>query len=142
MDLGKRTVRALRGWDNTVTVTLPRDIGTMAAEMVFRPEGTENRVAYIGSDTISYRQLADLLDDVLGTKLKREEWDMGFLRNRLDRKPDNLWVQYQNIFAKGAGVSWAQEGTLNYKRGISLTNIRSYVEENKEAFVKDLAMGG
>lgn len=140
VDLGNRRVRALRAWDNTVTVTLPRDIGTMAAEMVFSPEGTESRVVYIGGDTVSYGLLADLLDEVLGTRLEREEWNMQFLRNALEKEPDNLWVQYRNIFAKGAGVSWPKERTLNYKRGVSLTDVKGYVEENKEAFAKELGV--
>ena len=138
VDLKNRTVRALREWDNTVTVTLPRDIGIMAADMVFRPEDTESRVVYIGSDTISYKQLADLLDAVFGLELKREEWNMDFLRAKLRDEPDNLWVQYQNIFAKGVGVSWPQDKTLNYQRKIVLTGVKAYLEENKKSFQESL----
>lgn len=140
VDLPSRTVRALRGWDNTVTVTLPKDIGTMAAEMVFRPEDTENRVVYIGSETISYGCLADVLESKLGTKLKREEWDLIFLRKSLEEDPGNLWVQYRNIFAKGVGVSWPKEETLNHQRGVRLTDVGAYIEENKDGFLDDLRL--
>lgn len=138
VDLGSRTVRALGSWDNNVTVSLPRDIGAMVAEAVFNAEDTDRRVVYMGSDTISYRQLANLLDSAFNMKLKREEWDVDFLRAKLDAEPDNLWVMYQNIFGKGVGVSWLQEKTLNYKRGIALTNVRAYVEKNEETFTKAL----
>lgn len=140
VDLPHRTVRALRSWDNTVTVTLPRDIGTMAAEMAFRPEGTGSRVVYIGSHTISYGSLADLLDAALCTKLKREEWDMGFLQKSLGEEPGNLWVQYRNIFAKGVGVSWPKEETLNHRRGVPLTDVGTYVDENKKDFLDALGV--
>ena len=140
VDLGNRTVRALRSWDNTVTVTLPRDIGVMAAEMIFTPNGTENKVVFIGSDTISYKGLAELLDVLFGLELKREEWDMEFLGERLGAEPDNLWIQYRNIFAKGVGVSWPKEQTLNWQRGVALTDVRSYLSENKEDFMRELAI--
>ncbi|KAL2104735.1 hypothetical protein VUR80DRAFT_9758 [Thermomyces stellatus] len=139
VDLGNRTVRALRGWDNTVTVTLPRDIGTMAAETAFNPEDTDDRIVYIGGDTISYGQLADLLEGALGMELVREEWDTEFLRKKLEEEPDNLWLQYRNIFAKGVGVSWPREETLNHRRGISLTDVKAFVDENKEALAGELA---
>lgn len=140
VDLGHRTVRALRSWDNTITVTLPRDIGTMAAEMVFKPEDTGSRVVYIGSDTISYGSLADLLDARLGTKMKREEWNMGFLRKSLGEEPDNAWVQYRNIFANGVGVSWPKEETLNHRRGVPLTDVGAYIDENKKDFLDALGV--
>lgn len=140
VDLGHRTVRALRSWDNTITVTLPRDIGTMAAEMVFKPEDTGGRVVYIGSDTISYGSLADLLDARLGTKLKRDEWDMKFLRKSLGEEPDNAWVQYRNIFANGVGVSWPKEETLNHLRGVPLTDLSTYINENKKDFLDALGV--
>lgn len=140
VDLGNRTVRALRSWDNTVTVTLPRDIGAMAAEMVFTPDGTRNRVVYIGSDTISYKQLADQLDTTFDIELRREEWDMEFLWKKLGDEPGNLWVQYQNIFAKGVGVSWPKKETLNHQRKIPLTDVESYLHENKKEFSGELRL--
>lgn len=138
VDLPGRTVRALGGWENNITVTNPRDIGTMVASAVFEPEGTEDRVIYIGSDTISYRGLAEVLEGVFGVELKREEWGLEFLAGRLEEEPENPWVKYQNVFGKGVGVSWAKEETLNFQRGIELVDIKGYVEENMEAFSKDL----
>ncbi|SPO07517.1 related to NmrA-like family protein [Cephalotrichum gorgonifer] len=140
VDLENRTVRALGGWDNTVTVTNPEDIGVMVADIVFNPRDTENRVVYIGSDTISYGQLADLLDGAFGLGLKREEWKLEFLRGKLESDPENLWLKYQNIFAKGVGVSWPKEKTLNHQRGISLIDVASYVEKNKASFASKLGI--
>src|SRR5690606_37225653 len=140
VDLPNRTVRALRDWDNTVTVTLPKNIGTMAAEMVFKPEDTGNRVVYIGSETISYGRLAGVLESNLGTKLKRELWDLVFLQKNLAEEPEELWVQYRKIFAKGVGVSWPKEETLNHRRGVRLTDVGAYIEERKDSFLDDLRL--
>jgi len=129
VDFQTRTVRALGSWDTKVTVTQPADIALMVAEAVYVPEGTTDRVVYIGGDTISYRQLADLLDEVFQTKFKREEWDQSFLRGKQETNPDDLWTKYQIVFAEGTGVSWDKEKTLNYQRHIQLTDVASYVKQ-------------
>jgi hypothetical protein len=130
VDLDKRIVRALGFWDNRVTVSTPEDIGRLTAEMVLVPEGTVNAVVYIGGDTVSYGQLADILDEAFGEDFKREEWDLGFLKNRLAENPDNLWYKYQCIFGDGKGIAWDLTKTLNARRGISMTTVREYVRKN------------
>lgn len=130
VDLEKRTARALGSWDNKVTVTTPHDIGRLTAEMVFVPEGTLNEVVYIGGDTVSYGQLADVLDQIFEESFKREEWDLPFLKDRLAQNPSNLWYKYQCIFGDGKGISWDMEKTLNGQRDIPMTTVRAYVKEN------------
>lgn len=128
VDLENRTARALGSWDNRVTVSTPEDIGRLTAEMVFVPEGTINEVVHIGGDTVSYGQLADFLDQVLGEGFKREEWTLQFLKDRLVENPGNLWYKYQCIFGDGKGISWDMAKTLNGKRGISMTTVADYVK--------------
>lgn len=123
-----KVVRALGSWANRVTVTTPRDIGRVTAEMVFVPgEDTLNRVVYVGGETLSYGELAGVLEGVWGEEIEREEWDVGFLRERLGREPQNLWYKYQCIFGGGRGVAWDLEETLNGRRGIKMTTVRDYV---------------
>ncbi len=99
--------------------------------MVFVPDGTADSVVYIGGDTVSYGQVADLVEEGFGREFKREEWDMGLLRARLQKEPENIWVQYQNIFGDGTGISWDHEKTLNAQRGISLTSVKAYIREKQ-----------
>lgn len=129
VDLEKRTVRALGSWDNKVTVSTPHDIGRLTAEMVFVPDGTLNGVVYIGGDTVSYGQVADILDAAFREQFKREEWDLPFLKNRLAENPSNLWYKYQCIFGDGKGISWDIAKTLNGQRDISMTTVENYVKE-------------
>ncbi|KAJ9134416.1 NAD(P)-binding protein [Pleurostoma richardsiae] len=133
VDLKRRTVRALGGWENRVTVTIPKDIGVMVAEMVYVPgENTLDRVVLIGGDTITYGQLADALDAAYGTKFERELLDVPTLRKKLAEDPGNIWLKYRNVFADGVGVAWDKEKMLNYQRNIPLTGLEKYIEENKE----------
>lgn len=130
VDLDNKTARALGSWDNKVTVSTPEDIGRLTAEMVFVPEGTLNAVVRIGGDTVSYGQLADILDEAFGERFKREEWDLPLLRNRLAESPDNLWYKYRCIFGDGKGISWDIKKTLNGRRDISMTTVVDYVKQN------------
>ncbi|EAQ86236.1 hypothetical protein CHGG_07489 [Chaetomium globosum CBS 148.51] len=127
-----RVVRELGAWGNTVTVTDVEGIGRAVAEVVFEPEGTEDRVVYVAGDTLSYGEVADVVEAGFGGGFKRELWDREFLRKRLEEEPEDLMLKYQNAFGAGVGVSWEMERTLNYQRGLKLTDLRKYVEDNKE----------
>ncbi|KAF3763257.1 hypothetical protein M406DRAFT_94269 [Cryphonectria parasitica EP155] len=127
LEASSPTVRALGSWENKVTVTTPVDIGRMTAEMVWHPESTLDRVVYIAGETVSYGQLADILEETLELGLAREEWRMDFLRARLRENPDTLWYKYQCIFGDGKGVSWDLHETLNGQRGIKMMTVKEYV---------------
>lgn len=127
VDLEARTARALGTWQNRVTVTTPEDIGRLTAEMVLVPGGTLNRVVYIGGETISYGQLAGVLDQHFGVSFTREEWTVQQLRQKLAKEPENLWYKYQCVFADGIGISWDLEETLNARRGIRMTTVTDYI---------------
>jgi hypothetical protein len=111
-------------------------IGKVVAEVVFRPEGTENRAVYAAGDTVSYGEVADIMEGVFGGGFKRELWDREYLRKRLEQEPGNVILRYQNVFGAGFGVSWEVERTLNYQRGMRLTDLRKYVEENKHKLLE------
>jgi len=128
VDIARHMARALGSWDTRVTLTAPEDIGTMVAEAVYTPQGTENTVVRIGGDMVSYQQVADTLDEMSGDKTwEREEWDVAALKKQVKDEPDNMWVWYRNIFGAGKGISWDVEATLNAQRGIKLTDLRSFI---------------
>lgn len=132
VDLENKTVRALGSWQNKITVTTPHDIGRMTAEMVFAPQGTvDDRVVYIGGETISYGQLANLLDQILspeeGQHFTRQEWTLSHLREKLAENPDNLWYKYRCIFGDGKGISWDLNETFNGQRDVEMTTVKDYI---------------
>ncbi|KAK4234109.1 hypothetical protein C8A03DRAFT_18926 [Achaetomium macrosporum] len=130
VDLRERVVRALGGWEIRVTVTEVEGIGRMVADIVYSPGETESKVVYIAGDTVSYGDVADIVEGVYGKGFRREVWDMEYLKKRLEEEPGNIMLRYQNVFGAGVGISWELDGTLNSQRGIRLTNLREYVEEN------------
>ena len=127
VDLENKIVRGLGSWENKITVTMPVDIGQLVADVVLRPDGIANEVVYTAGDTIAYGESADLLDEIYGAKFTRELWGLDVLAQQMKEDP-NMMVKYRDTFAQGRGVAWDVEWTVNYRRGIEMTNVRTYLE--------------
>ena len=122
----KMVVRALGSWENQVTITFPEDIGTAVAELIFGEAKTG--IVFTAGDTVSYGQLADLLEQKWGKdRIDREVWSLGYLRDELERDPENPIKKYWVVFAEGRGVSWSKQRSLNVERGFKTTSLRSYL---------------
>ncbi|KAH7162119.1 hypothetical protein B0J13DRAFT_431183 [Dactylonectria estremocensis] len=127
VDLEAKTVRALGSWDNRITLTTPGDIGRVTADLVLDPRDIKSQVAYTAGDTISYAELADLLDRHFSVEFRRELWDAAELRRQMDEDP-NTMVKYRDTFAQGKGVAWDKEVSVNFQRGIKMTDVKAYLE--------------
>ncbi|RFU75769.1 hypothetical protein TARUN_6528 [Trichoderma arundinaceum] len=127
VDLDSKTVRGLGSWDNSITLTTPEDIGRATAEVVLDPRGLRNQCVYVAGDTLTYAQVADLLDERFGTRFRRELWDLDELARQMREEPDSSMVKYRDTFAQGRGVAWGQEKTLNSAREMKLTDVKAYL---------------
>lgn len=95
-----KTVRALGGWDTKVIVTTPRDIGGVAAEVVWAaPEFMG--VVFTAGETASYGQVTVVLEKVLGEKVDREVWSVDMLKEELVKDPEDWLKKYRVVFAEG-----------------------------------------
>jgi hypothetical protein len=128
---GQGIVRALGGWQNRVTLTTPEDIGKLTAAIVFEENPTvKNEIVYTAGETISYGQVADLVDQVLGKKVQREVWTVEALKEELRKDPENVVRRYRAVFAEGRGCFWDKEGTFNAKKGIEVEDVRGWMVKN------------
>ncbi|KAM5351027.1 hypothetical protein ACJ41O_003750 [Fusarium nematophilum] len=125
-DFGKRTVRALGSWDNRITVTTPEDIGRVTAEVVLDPRDVKHQVVYTAGDTVSYGELAGLLEERFGVEFRRELWDAAELARQMGEEPSTM-VKYRDTFAQGRGVAWEKGGTVNAERGMDMTDVTRYL---------------
>ncbi|KAK8090278.1 hypothetical protein PG997_005239 [Apiospora hydei] len=132
VDLPNRTVRCLGRWDTEISITTPRDIGFMAAEIALRPGAISNQVVYVAGDTVSYGRVAELVEKHFGgsgKEFKRETWDRDSLKQELAKSPSNVMLKYRNCFAEGRGVAFDMATTVNKQRGIVLQDVQSYLKE-------------
>lgn len=130
VDLANDTVHALGSWDNAVTVTTPKDIGMLTAEALFAQPRIANQVVFTAGDTITYGRLADVVDSVLGRKVKRVLWRLPELRDELAKAPDNPIKKYRVAFAEGRGVSWSVNDSFNAARGIKVMDVEGWLRAN------------
>jgi hypothetical protein len=130
VDLAKSTVHALGTWDTQVTVTTPEDIGRLTAQIIFFEPRLIDQVVFVAGDTLSYRQLADILDEKLDHTLTRVEWTVPELNAALAAAPNDSLCKYRAVFAQGKGVAWDKTRTFNAIHGIELTTAADWIEQN------------
>jgi len=130
VNFADNSVNALGRWDNAVTLTTPDDIGRLTREILLRQPRLVNQVVYTAGDTITYQQLADLLDQVLGRKVNRVEWSLAKLSQDLAESPEDIVAKYRVAFAKGKGVSWPLEQSFNVQNTIPVTNVERWLQIN------------
>ena len=129
VDLAENTVHALGSWDTAVTVTTPEDIGVLTAEIVFEPR-IVNSVVFTAGDTLTYGRLAEIVDSILGRKVRREAWSVPELKDELAKDPGNPIKKYRVVFAEGRGVAWEMERTFNAQRGIEVMDVEGWAKKN------------
>ena len=130
VNLAENIVHALGSWDTPVTVTTPADIGALTAEICFAEPRIVDSFVYTAGDTVTYGQLADIVDFVLGRKVRRVAWNLPELRDELAKDPANAIKKYRVVFAEGKGVSWDMAKTFNAQRGIAVTGVERWAKEN------------
>ncbi|WP_413043841.1 aromatic alcohol reductase [Pseudomonas sp. YJ42] len=128
IDLQRNIVHALGSWDTSVTVTTPEDIGRLTASVLCEPE-LANQVVFIAGDTLTYRQLADTVDQVLNRKVERVEWTVPALQADLAAAPNDPIRKYRTVFAEGKGVAWAKGATYNARRAIETIDVKQWIEQ-------------
>lgn len=132
VDLENRTVNALGDWDTSVTVTTPQDIGKLTAKAVLSEPEITSKVIYTAGDTVSYRQLADLVDEALDCSVARNVWAIPFLQDDLKKDPTNVLKRYRLVFAQGndngAGVAWNKEVSYNHIESVKVSTIADWLK--------------
>lgn len=130
VDFDNDTVNALGSLDTGVTLTTPDDIGKLTAEIVFFEPRFRNEIVYLSGDTLTYEQVAGLLERVLGRPFKRNVWTVPHLMEELEKDPTHHITKYRAVFAQGRGVAWPKAGTFNEQRAIQVTTAEQWAREN------------
>lgn len=127
VDLKKRTVNGLGSWDTKVTVTTPEDIGILTTDILLAEPRIVNEVVFVAGDTISYGQLADVVERVTGDTFVRTLWPLEKLRADLAVAPEDTMIRYRTAFALGDGMWWEKEKTYNAQKGLPTIDVETYL---------------
>jgi hypothetical protein len=128
VDLDKKIVRGLGTWDTRVTVTTLEDIGLLTTAILLEEPRIANEVVFVASDTISYGELADVVETQTGAAIKRVMLPLEQLQNELALSPDDVMLRYRAAFALGDGMWWDFSQTYNHQRAIETQNVRSWLK--------------
>ena len=113
-----------------MTLTTPEDIGKLTADIVFYQPRFHNEIVYLSGDTVTYGQVASLLERVLGRPFKRNVWTVPYLMQELEKDPTHHIKKYRAVFAQGRGVSWPKAGTFNERQSIEVTTAEQWARDN------------
>ncbi|KTB79230.1 aromatic alcohol reductase [Pseudomonas syringae] len=130
VDLNAGRVNALGSLNTAVTVTTPEDIGRLTAAIVVHEPRIVNQVVYTAGDTLTYAELADLVERVTGRSIERCEWSVAQLQTELAAMPDDPLRKYRAVFAMGRGVAWDIGHTYNAEHGLSVTSAEHWAQAN------------
>lgn len=132
VDAQSKTVCALGSWEYAVTLTTPEDIGQLTADIFFHQPAFRNEVVYIAGDTLTYRELADLMQAHWGTEVNRTLLDRKKLQDDVEHNPDDVGAKYRLAFARPDGVAWDKEITFNYRQGTETLTARQWLAKQRE----------
>lgn len=127
VDLERRTIHGLGSWDTKVTVTTPEDIGRLTTEILLAEPRIANEVVYVAGDTISYGQLAKVIERVTGETFEKTVWTLAKLRADLASAPDDAMARYRAAFALGDGMWWDKAATFNARNGYETIDVEQYL---------------
>lgn len=133
VNLAARTVHGLGTWDTRVTVTTPEDIGRLTTEILLAEPRIANEVVYVAGETISYGELAEVVERVTGHAFEKTLWSLDKLRADLAQTPDDVMARYRAAFALGDGMWWDKANTFNAKYGIETVDVAHYLQHLLEA---------
>ncbi|CAI1720723.1 Branched-chain amino acid ABC-type transport system, permease components [Serratia quinivorans] len=116
--------------DYSVTLTTPEDIGQLTAKIFFQRPLIDNEIIYIAGDSITYRQLAELLGEHDRYPYTLVVEDHQALQDAVAASPESLTAAYRLAFARADGVSWDKTGTYNARQGIEVTDVRRWLKQH------------
>lgn len=123
------TVTAIGSWENSITVTSPRDIGLLTAEIVLAAPEIQG-VVFTAGDTVSMGRLADIVDSLLDRKVRRVLKTVHQLKEELAAAPSDGGRKYRVVFGEGIGVSWEKEKTFNAQHGIPTETAEEWARDH------------
>jgi len=127
VDAQNKTVYGLGNWDHAVTLTTPEDIGRLTADIFFYQPAYRNEVVFIAGDTLTYRELADVMHVHWGSEVTRKLLDGQKLEDDVLQSPQDVGAKYRLAFARPDGVAWRKENTFNHRQGIATTTAAQWL---------------
>lgn len=114
VNLERKSVHGLGSWETKVTATTPEDIGRHTTEILLAQPRIANEIIYVAGETISYGQLAEVIERFTGHTFEKTLWTLDKLRTDLAAAPDD-------------GMWWDKSRTYNARHGHETMDVEGYL---------------
>lgn len=131
VNLSEKIVHALGNWQNSLTLTTCEDIGELTVAILFHQPELLNEVVFVSGETLSFEQIANIVEHFFDEKFERVLWSPEYLREALLNDPENNLKRYRIVFTH-PGVTWPMAKTFNVKNNIDTTSVKQWLKENNE----------
>ncbi|KXG51209.1 uncharacterized protein PGRI_067810 [Penicillium griseofulvum] len=131
VDVENKLVYGIEDWDNKFSTTTTEDIGKFTAEIVLGPEMDAlfvNGPVYVAGDTVSYREVADAIEEATGQKFTRKLLNQKETQHNLQQEltAGNIC---RNVFAQGRGFLFDSVDLWVPQAGLKTTSFRKFALE-------------
>lgn len=132
VDVENKVVYGSENWDNQFVITTTKDIGKFTAEIILGPERDTvfvNGPVYVAGDTVSYRDVANAMEEVTGEKFTRKLFTQ---KEAQDDLRENLTVGNicRSVFAQGKGFLFDPKDLWVPRAPLETTTLRDFAEEH------------
>ncbi|HCC0887197.1 TPA: aromatic alcohol reductase [Salmonella enterica] len=128
VNLSKKTINALGGWETQVTVTSPADIGRLTTEIYLHQPRIANEVVFVAGETTSYGKLAETVERMTKQTFAKNVLTLPDLLDALHLNPDDQMLRYRAAFARGDGMWWPMSHTWNVQNNMPTQSIESWLK--------------
>jgi hypothetical protein len=129
VSLNDKVVHALGDWTRSLTLTSCEDIGALTVAILFYQPEILDQVVFVAGDTVTFEEIAEKMEQLFNTKFDRVLWDIPFLKEQLEKEPNNIFNRYRLVFTH-AGVTWPIAETFNVENNIPTIGIEQWAKDN------------
>lgn len=130
IEIENQKLFALGAADYALTLTTAEDIGRLTADIFFYQPAIKNDIIYTAGDTVTYKQLTQLLSEHFSRPFTLEVRSHEQLQRRRSLQGD-VASAYQLAFARESGIAWPKSKSWNARRGIEVTDVKRWLQENR-----------
>lgn len=137
IDLDQKIISAPGSLENKITFTCLDDTAVYLANMLLQRQSVINKEVLIYSQTASYNEVADILDEFYSTKFQRESRSMEELKKEKEQASKDKAGTYgfQLVIASQHGTYWTPEESWNYQhlKDYKPTDLLTWLKQNKSS---------
>ncbi|KAJ5505965.1 hypothetical protein LT330_001417 [Penicillium expansum] len=132
VDVENKVVYGSGNWDNQFVVTTTKDIGKFTAEIVLGPERDAvfvNGAVYVAGDIVSYRDVANAMEEVTGQKFTRKLFTQKEAQDDLQAEL-SVGTICRSVFAGGKGFLFDPAGLWVPQAHLKTASLRDFAQEH------------